>query len=106
MNNPCYYNLTDKKTASVSKLKKTFTAEIREFCNEMNEFTERNPHMNNDLTNNLAIHTIQDTSARAHELANFAYYHLHIYTSSEWNYINAKIAQAVDNAIEEVYKND
>ena len=101
MNNPSDYILKGKKTASVNKLKKTFTAEIRLFCNEMNEFVESNPHMNN----NLAIRSILDTSARADELANFAYYHLSIYTSSEWDYIKSKISQAMNKAIEEVYKN-
>ena len=67
----------------------------------MNEFVESNPHMNN----NLAIRSILDTSARADELANFAYYHLSIYTSSEWDYIKSKISQAMNKAIEEVYKN-
>lgn len=102
MSNPSYYNLAGKNIASVNKLKQTFTAGICEFCNEMNGFTENNPHM----TKELAICTIHDTSARAHELANFAYYHLEIYTSSEWDYIKAKISQAMKHAIEEVHKND
>ena len=102
MSNPRYYNLTGKKTASVNKLKQSFTAEIRELCNEMNGFVESNPHMNNDL----ATRTVYDIAVRAHELANFAYYHLEIYTSSEWDYIKAKISQAMNKAIEEVHKND
>lgn len=35
MNSPRYYSLRDKKTASVNKLKQTFTTEIRVFCDEM-----------------------------------------------------------------------
>lgn len=100
MDNPRYYNLTGKKTASVNKLKQSFTAEIRELCNEMNGFVESNPHMNNELV----THTIYDIAARANELANFAYYHLEIYTSSEWDYVKAKISQAMHKAIDEVHK--
>lgn len=102
MNNPRYYDLAGKKTASVNKLKQTFTAEIRDLCNEMNEFVASNPHMAKELVTN----TIYDIAARAHELANFAYYHLEIYTSSDWDYIKAKISQIMNKAIEEVHKND
>lgn len=102
MNNPRYYNLKDKKSASVNKPKQTFTAEIRALCNEMNNFIERNPHMNK----NSIINTTYDISSRAYELANFAYYHLRIYTNDEMDYIESKINQAIDNAKEEIYKND
>lgn len=102
MNNISYYILRGKKTASVNKLKKTFTAEIREFCNEMDGFVESNPHMSKEL----ATRTIYDMSSRAHGLANFAYYNLCIYTSSEWDYIKAKIFQAMNNAVDEVLRND
>lgn len=102
MSNPRYYNLTGKKTASVNKLKQSFTAEIREFCNEMNGFVESNPHMSKHKT----VNTLFDIATRAHELANFAYYHLSIYTGDEWNYIDSKIDQATERAIEEVHKND
>lgn len=102
MNSPRYYSLRDKKSASINKLKQTFTAEIRAFCNEMNIFVECNPHMNKHKT----VNTLFDIATRAHELANFAYYHLSIYTSSEWNYIDSKIEQALEKALEEVHKND
>lgn len=101
MNNPRYYSLKDKKSASVNKLKKTFTAEIRALCNEMNDFVKRNPHLNK----NKSINVLFDIMTSAHELANFAYYHLGIYTDAEWTYIDSKIDQATDQAIEEVHKN-
>ena len=102
MNSPRYYSLRDKKTASVNKLKQTFTAEIRAFCNEMNIFVECNPHMSKQAL----VNTLFDISSRAHELASFAYYHLNLYTSSEWNYIDSKIEQAMDKALDEVHRND
>lgn len=102
MNSPRYYSLRDKKSASVNKLKQTFTAEIRAFCNEMNIFVECNPHMSEHKT----VNTLFDIVTRAHELNNFAYYHLSIYTNSEWNYIDSKIEQALEKALDEVHKND
>lgn len=102
MNSPRYYSLRDKKSASINKLKQTFTTEIQVFCNEMNIFVECNPHM----SKHKIVNTLYDIATRAHELANFAYYHLSIYTSSEWNYIDSKIEQALEKALEEVHKND
>lgn len=102
MSNPRYYSLKDKKSASTNKLKQTFTAEIRTLCNEMNTFVEHNQHMNKHKT----VNVLFDIATRAHELANFAYYHLSIYTGDEWNYIDSKIDQATERAIKEVHKND
>lgn len=102
MNSPRYYSLRDKKSASTNKLKQTFTAEIRAFYNKINIFVECNPHMSEHQT----VNTLYDIATRAHELANFAYYHLSIYTGDEWNYIDSKIDQATERAIEEVHKND